>query len=620
MLILRKLVSELTFGMKLVLMSATMQGPKFVQYFQAAFEADQVAPPVFVGIRRFPVNEYFIDEVGKLAARKVECWNEPQQLALRSLQLLATSHVIRDVPIGDWENRTCLTIDCAREVCTEVILSQARLGESIVVFFSGIGEILEYYDILQTQLHARQLEHHFRVFVLHSQIPLEEQQNTLQNAPSGIVHVILSTNVIESAVTIPQLKMVLNFGTRRAPEYNRNYKIVYLKKKWCSRASCMQRAGRVGRLCEGTVLHLFPRQIYDEVLSDYDTPEICVSSLAKLLLHARKIGSEIGIPRLSQFLNLAIEPPSLAQLDAAVQELAFIGAIVCPVGGKADELADITLIGHMSLQLPLELEFSRLVLYSLCFGCPVEGVVMAASMSLPRDVFSLPSRCLIQNQGSFLSSLRRNLKSRYDFDGGSYSDPIMMCCLFKTWCEFLLESKKCNTNKRTAAICFCKMHSLSPERLLLLENLVVNIATHLLKLMSRQTLFLYQQISILACMGQRRQHFESTSSAERRNLYTLSELIFTSDTDLVRALIVASFSHNLLVGVRRTLSQHDRERKAAIIAQNAIKDLQFNMASTIVLHPLQCPSKAALEQLAKTVLPQSKCRSEVVGNMGFVET
>ena len=470
MLVLRKLVSELTFEMKIVLMSATMQGHRFAQYFKEVFKANQVAPPLFVGVKRFPVDEYFIDELEKLASKEVDCWNEPQKLALQCLRLLATSHVIKGIPIRNWVSRTSLTIDYAQEVCTEVILSQARLSESIVVFFSGIGEILEYYDILQTQLHARQLEDYFKLFVLHSQIPIEEQQNTLLSPPSGVVHVILSTNVIESAVTIPQLKMVLNFGTRRAPEYNRSYRIVCLKKKWCSRASCMQRAGRVGRLCEGTVIHLFPRRIYDEVLSDYDTPEICMSSLAKLLLHARKIGNEIGIPKPSEFLNLAIEPPSFAQLDTAIQELALVGAIVCPLGGQADEQADITLIGHLSLQLPLELEYSRLVLYSLCFGCPVEGVVMAASMSLPRDVFSLPSRFLIQNQASFLSSLKRSLKSRFDFDGGTFSDPIMMCRLFKAWCEFLGERTNHNTGKRMMATRFCKLHSLSVERLLLVEN------------------------------------------------------------------------------------------------------------------------------------------------------
>ena len=57
--ITRKLA--LTFpDLKIILISATLQGSLFIEYFRKELDHDKVADPYFVGIKRFPIKVFFI--------------------------------------------------------------------------------------------------------------------------------------------------------------------------------------------------------------------------------------------------------------------------------------------------------------------------------------------------------------------------------------------------------------------------------------------------------------------------------------------------------------------------------------------------------------------------------
>jgi HrpA-like RNA helicase len=55
---------------------------------------------------------------------------------------------------------------------------------------------------------------------------------------------------------------------------------------WASKASCNQRAGRTGRVCDGVIFRLLEESFYLK-LEDYSTPEIQRSSLDKLILRIK---------------------------------------------------------------------------------------------------------------------------------------------------------------------------------------------------------------------------------------------------------------------------------------------------------------------------------------------
>ena len=53
-----------------------------------------------------------------------------------------------------------------------------------------------------------------------------------------------------------------------------------------------------------------------------------------------------------------------------------------PVCTDEDELAPETLLGVIAMRLPLDLQYCRLVLFGVLFGCPCDAVVMAAAMQV----------------------------------------------------------------------------------------------------------------------------------------------------------------------------------------------------------------------------------------------
>jgi ATP-dependent RNA helicase DHX37/DHR1 len=58
---------------------------------------------------------------------------------------------------------------------------------------------------------------------------------------------IISTNVAETSITIPNIKYVVDSGKHKEKEYKENSNICEYKIKWISQASSKQRMGRAGR-------------------------------------------------------------------------------------------------------------------------------------------------------------------------------------------------------------------------------------------------------------------------------------------------------------------------------------------------------------------------------------
>ena len=97
--------------------------------------------------------------------------------------------------------------------------------------------------------------------------------------------------------------------------YNSAKHISELSRQWCSRASCIQREGRVGRVSEGVAVHLFTKEFY-ETLPDFGPPEIIRIPLSKTFLRAKEIGPQLGVPLPSRLLSMVIEPLSKTFLRA----------------------------------------------------------------------------------------------------------------------------------------------------------------------------------------------------------------------------------------------------------------------------------------------------------------
>ncbi|SDR13217.1 ATP-dependent helicase HrpB [Pseudoxanthomonas sp. CF125] len=127
------------------------------------------------------------------------------------------------------------------------------------------------------------------VLPLHGELSIEQQSQALQPDPQGRRRVVLATNVAESSVTLPGVRVVIDSGLAREPRYDPNSGFARLQIVNISQASADQRAGRAGRVAEGWAYRLWPQS---QRLEPQRRPEIAQVELASLALELAAWGSD----------------------------------------------------------------------------------------------------------------------------------------------------------------------------------------------------------------------------------------------------------------------------------------------------------------------------------------
>ena len=129
----------------------------------------------------------------------------------------------------------------------------------------------------------------FEVLQLHGDLPVEQQSRVLQAAADGRRRVVLATNLAESSVTLPGVRVVIDAGLAREPRFDPNSGFSRLDTVRISQASADQRAGRAGRVDEGWAYRLWPES---ERLAPQRRAEIAQVELAGLALELAAWGSD----------------------------------------------------------------------------------------------------------------------------------------------------------------------------------------------------------------------------------------------------------------------------------------------------------------------------------------
>ena len=169
------------------------------------------------------------------------------------------------------------------------------------------------------------------VLPLHGELPLEAQSAALAPDPQGRRRVVLATNVAESSVTLPGVRVVIDAGLAREPRYDPNSGFSRLETVAISQASADQRAGRAGRVAEGWCYRLWPES---QRLDPQRRAEIAQIELSGLALEL----AGWGVASSLRF----VETPPPGALAAARELLQRLGAL---------EAAAITPLGRRMLAL-----------------------------------------------------------------------------------------------------------------------------------------------------------------------------------------------------------------------------------------------------------------------------
>lgn len=192
----------------------------------------------------------------------------------------------------------------------------------VLVFLPGQREIARVQAALDASEAARAVD----VLSLHGELPVEQQSRVLQPDPDGRRRVVLATNVAESSVTLPGVRVVIDSGLAREPRYDPNSGFARLDVVNIAQASADQRAGRAGRVAEGWAYRLWPES---QRLEPQRRAEIAQVELAGLALELAAWGDA----------NLRfVDPPPPGALAAARELLQRLGALdgasITPLGRR----------------------------------------------------------------------------------------------------------------------------------------------------------------------------------------------------------------------------------------------------------------------------------------------
>ncbi|HZX91718.1 MAG TPA: helicase-related protein, partial [Rudaea sp.] len=94
---------------------------------------------------------------------------------------------------------------------------------------------------------------------LHGELSLADQHAALAPASPGTRRIVLATNVAESSITLPGIRAVIDLGLAREPRFDPNSGFTRLETVIISQASADQRAGRAGRVAAGAAYRLWPQ-------------------------------------------------------------------------------------------------------------------------------------------------------------------------------------------------------------------------------------------------------------------------------------------------------------------------------------------------------------------------
>ena len=238
-------------------------------------------------------------------------------------------------------------------------LERAEEGD-VLVFLPGKGEI----QGVQSRLEKKRIA--AETIPLHASVDKASQDKALN--PEGRPRIILATNVAETSLTLPGVRVVVDSGLERRTHYRNGRTVLALSA--ISQAAADQRSGRAGRLGPGLCLRLWGKAAR---LEPYTPPEVVREDPAEFVLAAAACGKRIR--------DMACpDPIPEHSLEAAVNRLRSMGAI--------DDSGDITEHGKALFRLPLDSQLAHLIAASTGEATRADVTDLAASLTAQGRILS----------------------------------------------------------------------------------------------------------------------------------------------------------------------------------------------------------------------------------------
>ncbi|KAL3921982.1 MAG: hypothetical protein SGILL_002453 [Bacillariaceae sp.] len=432
--------------LNVILMSATLDADRFAAYWNNA-------PTMHIPGRTFPVEDFMLEDVLQLTnynppkkKRKQQYFNN--RSINRKSSPWQDSEKSDDEDVGEDEEEDTPTsrpdeadykpsepqVPLEERVkrvdqdsvdyhllgqLVKCIVRSNGMGSdgSILVFMQGVGEISQAMTVISKITRGTPI----LLLPLHGGLQPQEQNKVFRKFP-GQVKCILSTNVAETSITIPDCTVVIDSCREKQSSYDPVNRMPLLLDRFASKASLKQRRGRAGRVRNGKCYKLISKATFSR-LDDHSAPEITRCALDQTLLSLLFLGVEDGT---GSFLQKLLDPPSRKSVKSASTSLRKLGAMES-VGG-AGELC-LTPLGMHLAGIPAPPTVGKLLVMGAILGCRTGALAMAAALSVGRSPF-----LRVDSRGDARERNQGVLQERAQlFDKCGNSDHAMLAAAFMNW-------------------------------------------------------------------------------------------------------------------------------------------------------------------------------------------
>ncbi|XP_016923144.2 ATP-dependent RNA helicase DHX29 [Drosophila suzukii] len=361
LLLATKLELQKNPQLRLVLMSATMDLKALADYFGKASVMD-VEGRSF-GVRIFHLED-ILSETGYMTPRMEQFLVEPTGDEDPG-ELLAAYYGGRTIIDPEIDNDLIVSL-------LELLLRRGDTG-AVIVYLPGYNDMTALMDRLDMALPRDQI----KILLLHSQVDNNEQRKVFRVYHGVRLKIILSTNIGQTSITIPDLLYVIDTGRAKMKTYDPATDASQLASTWISQADAKQRAGRAGRLRHGICYRLYDSERLAR-MDLYAIPEIMRRTLDEICLMTKVTAPD---KKIDKFLALALDPPQPEAVVQACSRLQLLGVL-------REKSETITPLGRIIAELPLGVQLAKSLVYSIYLRCLGSMTIIAAYHSV-RDPFVL---------------------------------------------------------------------------------------------------------------------------------------------------------------------------------------------------------------------------------------
>ncbi|CAG9329458.1 unnamed protein product [Blepharisma stoltei] len=270
--------------------------------------------------------------------------------------------------INSYDNYFNETINVIERVVNgKLIRMKPNTAETLLVFLTGKEELQKGKEILQKNFMKQW--NRVEVLTLYGRLSYDDQQDALRGGNHNCIRIVLSTNVAESSLTVPNVSCVIDCGREKVGKYNPAQGLVDISVKNISKTSAIQRTGRAGRVMPGECFRIYTEQEYLE-MPDFKDPAILNSNLGIILLKFMKY----GISNIYEFP--LINKPSAEAIKNSFRDLYLLKAI-----DYTNKRFVPNSLGEILCGLDIDPLLGKMIYHGgLIMGCSEEATIIGCMM------------------------------------------------------------------------------------------------------------------------------------------------------------------------------------------------------------------------------------------------